>query len=75
MYADDLVLRNESEEDLKVMVRHFVEVCRRRSQKVNTDKIKLMVLGGEKGLECEIRVDRARLDQLSKFKYLGGVLD
>ena len=32
LYADDLVLYGESEEDLRVMVGHFTEVCRRRGQ-------------------------------------------
>ena len=34
LYADDLVLCGESEENLKVMVGWFVEVCRRRGLKV-----------------------------------------
>ena len=29
LYADDLVLRRKSEEHLRAMVGHFVEVCRR----------------------------------------------
>ena len=33
-----------------------------------------MVLG-EEGLECEISVDGVQLEQVSKFKYLGCVLD
>ena len=41
-----------------MIVEHFVEVCRRRGLKVNSDKSNVMVLGGEEGLECEIRVDR-----------------
>ena len=51
-----LVLCAESEEDLKVMVGHFVEVCKRKGPKVNTGKSKVMMLG-EEGLECEIPVD------------------
>ena len=39
------------EENLKMMVEHFVEVCRRRGLKVNAEKGKV-VLGGEEGLEC-----------------------
>ena len=58
--ADDLVLCGESEEDLKAMVGHFVEVCR-RSLKVNAGKSKVNVLGGEEGLECEVCVDRIQL--------------
>ena len=58
LYADDLVLCGEWEEHIRAMVGCLVEVCRRRGLKVNSDKSKVMVLGGEEGLECEIRVDR-----------------
>ena len=34
-----------------------------------------MVLGGEEGLQSEIRVDWERLEKVSEFKYLGYVLD
>ena len=29
LYADDLVLRSESEEDLRAILARFIEVCRR----------------------------------------------
>ena len=51
----------ESEEDLRLMVGRFVEVCR-RGLKVNTDRSKVMVLNEEYGLECEVRVDGMRLE-------------
>ena len=57
LYADDPILYGESEEDLKVMVGYFVEVCRRKGLKFNTDKSK--VLGGEEGLGCDIHMDGA----------------
>ena len=44
LYADFFVLCGESEEDLKAMVEHFVEVCMRRSLKVNAGKSKVMLL-------------------------------
>ena len=50
LYADDLVLCGESEEDLRAMLGRFAEVCR-RGLKVNTSKSKVMVLGGEEELE------------------------
>ena len=53
--ADDLVLCGESEEDLRAVVGHFVEVC--LCPKVIASKIKIMVLGGEEELECEVYVD------------------
>ena len=67
---DELVLCDESEKDLKVVVRRFVKVCRKRGLKVNADKSKVMVLSGEEGLKCEISVDGARLEQMTYFKYL-----
>ena len=53
LYADDLVLFGESEEELRTMVGQFVEVCR-KELKVNTGKSKVMALNGEEGLECEV---------------------
>ena len=51
LYADDSVLCGESEEDLRVMVGWFDEVCRRRELTVNAGKSKVMVmvLNGEEG--------------------------
>ena len=67
----------ESEEDLRVMVGQFAEVCRRRGLKVNTGKSKVMVLNGldGTGLEYEVYVDGVHLKNVSEFKYLRYVLD
>ena len=61
LYVYDFVLCVESEEDLRVMVGWFAEVCRKRRLKVNPGKSKVMVLIGEEGLECEVHVDGIRL--------------
>ena len=45
LYADGFILCGESEEDLRVMVRWFAEVCR-RGLKVNAGKSKGMVMNG-----------------------------
>ena len=58
LYAVDLVLYGESEEDLRVMVDRFAEVYRRRGLKVKARKNKVMVLNGKERLECEVHVDR-----------------
>ena len=50
LYADGLVLCGELEEDLKVKLWAFVEVRRGRGLKVNAEKRKVMVLGGEEEL-------------------------
>ena len=57
LYADDMVLCGEWKEDLRAMVGRFVEVCRKISLKFNAGKNKVIVLGGEEGLECEVWVD------------------
>ena len=49
LYANDLVLYGKLEEDLRMMVGWFVEVCR-RGLKVNVDSWKVMVLNGKDGL-------------------------
>ena len=48
----------------------FIEVCRRRGLKANAGKSKVMLLGGEEGLECEVCVDEICLEHVTKFKYL-----
>ena len=53
----------------------FAEVCRRRGLKVKVGKSKVMLLGGEEGLECEVCVNGICLEHVSEFKYLGCVLD
>ena len=56
LYADNLVLCGESEEDLRAMVGRFVETCRRRGLKVNAGKSTVMILNGEGGREGEVYV-------------------
>ena len=75
LYAADLVLWDESEENLRAMDGRFAEVCMRRGLKVNAGKSKMMVLGGEEELDCEVYVARICLEHGSGFKYLGCVLD
>ena len=60
-YVNDLVLCGYSEEDLRVMLEWFLKIYRRRGLKVNADKSKVMVLGGEEGLKCEIHGNEKRL--------------
>ena len=75
LYADDLVQCSKSEEDLRVMLGWFAEVCRRRGLKVIAGKSKGVVLNAEEGLECEVHVDEICLEYVSEFKYLRCVLD
>ena len=62
-----------SDEELGAIVGCFVKVRRKGGLKVNEGKSKVMVLNGEKELECEVHL--ISLEHMSKFKYLGSVLD
>ena len=60
-------------------MRCFTEVCRKRGLKVNAGKRKVMVLGGEEGLKCEVCVDGICLEQVlygewSRIGVYGGAL-
>ena len=61
LYADDLVLCWESQEDLRAIVGRCAEMCRRRGLTVEASKRKVMVLNREEGLEGEVQVDGIRL--------------
>ena len=64
-------LCGELEEDLRVMLGRFVEVCR-RGLKVNEGKSKVRELNGQEGLECRlVHVDGIRMEHVSEFQYLG----
>ena len=50
-------------------------MCKRGGLKVNACKSNVMVMNGEEGLDCEVHVALIRLEHVSKFKYLGCVLN
>ena len=74
LYANNLVLRDDTEGKITMIVGRCVFVFRKRGLKVNPDKNKVIVSGGEEGFGCYIRVDEARLEQVLEFKYLDCVL-
>ena len=47
----------EQEDDLRIMMGYFVELCKRRCVKLNKDKSKETVLGSENGSVDEVNVD------------------
>ena len=58
LYANGLVLCGESEEDQRAVVGRLIEVYSRKGLKVNAGKSKIILLGWEEGLECEVCVNR-----------------
>ena len=69
LYADDLVLCGESEEDLKAIVGRFIEVCRKIGLKVSAGKRKVIVKWRE-GIRGGGLCKWIRLEHVSEFKYL-----
>ena len=53
----------------------MLRCCRWRGLKVIAAKSKVMVLGVDEGLECEVCVNGIHLKHVSEFKYLGCILD
>ena len=43
LYVDDLVLCDESEDNLREMKERFIKVCRRRVLKLNTDNMVIVL--------------------------------
>ena len=67
LYEDDFLLCGESEEELRVMMGWFAEVCKRKGMKVNICKSKVIVLNGEEGLECKVHIARIQLEHVLKI--------
>ena len=65
----------EREVDLRATVGRFIEVCKRKGLTVSTGKSKVMLLGGEEGLKCEVCVDGIHFEHVLEFKYLEYVLN
>ena len=69
LYADNLVLCGESEEDLRARWKNFLRFV--GEEVVKSSKSKVMGLNEEDGLECQVRVCVMRLEHVSEFKFLG----
>ena len=67
-YADDIVLIASSEEALQDLLDRTVTAGQRFGLKINTQKTKVMRLGGG---PVNVTVEGAQLEQVTEFRYLG----
>ena len=75
LYADDLVITAENEDDLQRRVAEWQESLERGGLKVNVDKTEVMVSSKEGGDRIAIQENRGSvIKQVEKFKYLGSTL-
>jgi len=76
LYADDMVLMAEREEDLQRLVNAMHERCLQVGLSVNADKTKVLVFEREEQMKiCNISLNGVLLEQVSEFVYLGSMFE
>ena len=73
LYADDIILFANDQENLQLSLNILENYCKRWKSKVNTQKTKVMVFrkGGRLWDNIPFYYDRAELEIVNKFVYLG----
>jgi hypothetical protein len=73
LYADDICLVSNTEEDLQNGLNILYNYCERWKLTVNTDKSKVMVFkkGGRISRGTQFKYNNVHLDIVNKFSYLG----
>ena len=74
LYADDLALFAENEQDLQEMLVDCDEEVQRFGMKMSYEKTEVMRVGGNGDGDMNVRVGGHKLSQVEKFKYCGGVI-
>ena len=75
-YVDDMVLIEDSKMKLQELVSNLDEKCRRIGLKVNIGKTRVMGVTKASGrLPANIRIYDEALKQVSKFRYLGSMVE
>ena len=69
-FADHIVLLAEDERMLKNMSMELNDSCKDYGMKINTNKMKTMVIG-RKQKKINIRIKDESVEQVDSFKYLG----
>ena len=77
LFADDMVIFGEDQNDLQNSLNMLSEYCERWGLEVNTDKTKVMVFRKQGRVERDINFyyDDQRLEIVDDFNYLGVVLN
>lgn len=72
-FADDIDLITESPEQLQVLTDKVEESSKRFGLKINVSKTKVMTIG-KSHKELNINLENAKLEQVTDFVYLGGLV-
>jgi hypothetical protein len=73
LYADDIVLLAETEQDLQKMVSCIYEYSRKWRFELNSKKTQVVVFGKRKKEAC-IKLGEVTLEEVDSYKYLGMVM-
>ena len=71
LFADDMVLMDESEEELKKLVDGVEDYCKEWHLGVNIDKTKVLVVSKDGGKKAKVELEQAELECVEKYPYLG----
>ena len=77
MYADDIVIMAENENNLQIMLDYIKEWCRKWRMVVNEDKTKVMHFRNSRSQTTEyvFKYGEEKLEIVRQYKYLGVILD
>ena len=73
LYADDSVLMADNPEDMQNCLDAFSEYCESWKFKINIEKTKIIIFGGNKrsNLNFRFTLDNVVIEIINKYKYLG----
>lgn len=71
LYADDVVLIQETEDDLQRSIHHLHQICQNYNIEISKEKTKVMANWGKIPIRSKIVVDDKIIEQVSSFNYLG----
>lgn len=77
LYADDLVLLSENEEDLQTMLNILNDWCRKWRMRINVNKSKILHfrIPSQTRTTYDFKIGNISLEIVNRYKYLGLVLD
>ena len=77
LYADDIVLVSENEENLQVMLNHVQNWCVKWQMKVNIEKTKVVHFRSKRKKKSKFafEIDNHKLEISDNYRYLGVIFD
>ena len=77
LYADDIVLISETEQNLQKMLDHVGYWCNKWQMKVNIDKIKIIHFRNKRKpvTKYEFKINNCKINLTGNYRYLGVIFD